>query len=75
MQGKYSPTVSGWYSKNKNWFKPADAAFVYDEDGYDSYGYNSENIDRAGNEESDYYSDDALFEEVYFKWLGAPLPY
>jgi hypothetical protein len=30
----------------------------YDPEGYDSYGYNSEDMDRAGNYEHEYYSND-----------------
>lgn len=51
--GKYSPTVSSAYAKNQDWWKPFNFG-IYDEDGFDSYGYNKDGVDRAGNNELDY---------------------
>ena len=63
--GKYSPTVSSAYAKDQGWWernggedpvnkdKPY-AIYCFDRDGYDSYGYNIDGIDRAGNAEDDY---------------------
>lgn len=63
--GKYSPTVSAAYAKDQDWWKrnggedPANkdreyAVYFYDRDGYDSYGYNIIDVDRAGHTEYDY---------------------
>lgn len=61
MRGKYSPTVSAAYQANQEWFrnylKPE--GFMNDPEGFDSYGYNDDNVDRAGNDECAYYSNDA----------------
>lgn len=55
--GKYSPTVSAWYSHDQKWFKKnclIPDAYI-DKDGYDSYGYHAETgKDRAGYTEHDY---------------------
>lgn len=60
MRGKYSPTVNSAYSHDKNWHRKFMAAdgFMYDPEGFDSYGYNKDNIDRAGNYENDYIHND-----------------
>ena len=60
MRGKYSPTVSAAYQKDQQWHRNYMAAdgFLYDPEGYDSYGYNEDDVDRAGNQECAYYSDD-----------------
>ena len=60
MRGKYSPTVSAAYRKDQNWHRNymAPNGFMYDPDGYDSYGYNEDDVDRAGNHENDYYRND-----------------
>lgn len=60
--GKYSPTVSFSYGKDQDWFKKNGGGFGngnnphsdLDNDGYDSYGYNENEVDRAGNSEMDY---------------------
>lgn len=66
MRGKYSPTVSAAYQADQDWFihyciheiNSSEYA-QYDPEGYDSYGYNADDVDRAGNPEySYYYSDD-----------------
>ena len=61
MQGKYSQTVSEAYRADQEWFVKNchEENDIYDKDGYDSYGYNENNIDRAGNPESHYYSMDS----------------
>jgi len=60
MRGKYSPTVTAAYMSNQEWHSnllaPNDC--VYDMDGYDSYGYDKNDVDRAGNNEYQYYSND-----------------
>ena len=58
MRGKYSPTVSKAYQHNREWFVNYSKGEIYDPEGYDSYGYDKNDIDRAGNEEWQYYSDD-----------------
>jgi hypothetical protein len=63
MRGKYSPTVSAAYMADQDWWKKytGEDEFTYhqyDPEGYDSYGYNSQDLDRAGNYEHEYYSDD-----------------
>lgn len=75
--GKYSPTVSKAYMMSRDWWKPAEKHGQYDAAGFDSYGYNEKDIDRAGNHEDDYMSgewidDDhyvyALYETVLDDW-------
>lgn len=80
--GKYSPTVSRAYQKNQNWWAEnggntdkKDYESWYDNDGFDSYGYNKDDIDRAGNNESDYlchydveYDVYTLAETTYDDW-------
>jgi hypothetical protein len=65
MRGKYSPTVNAAYTKDRNWFKKysdfnnqPDAWSIYDPEGYDSYGYDENEVDRAGNQEHEYYVND-----------------
>lgn len=71
MRGKYSPTVCAAYMHDQSWHDKLLAtqgtfdkdgnsceSGLYDVDGYDSYGYNSEDVDRAGNNEYDYCCDD-----------------
>lgn len=67
MRGKYSPTVTAAYMKDQDWWRKytGEDEFTYhqyDPEGYDSYGYNSEDMDRAGNEEYVYYEDDEFGE-------------
>lgn len=52
--GKYSPTVNYAYRKNQQWFSAYAGNKQYDPDGYDSYGYNAQNVDRAGYREDQY---------------------
>lgn len=55
--GKYSPTVVSAYRKNQKWFSEYSRGNQYDPDGYDMYGYNSQDRDRAGFHEDDYWLD------------------
>lgn len=59
MRGKYSPTVSAAYSRNQEWWTLYAATCTerihYDPDGYDEYGYDLNDLDRAGNYEYQYY--------------------
>lgn len=65
-RGKYSPTVNEAYAADQNWFKKfcnlaphGDQVYSpFDPEGFDSYGYNKDNEDRAGNDEYVYLSDD-----------------
>ena len=72
MRGKYSPTVTAAYMADQNWHRNymAPDGFLYDPEGYDSYGYNEDNVDRAGNEECDYYPNDAdpFYTDDDFNW-------
>lgn len=75
MRGKYSPTVSAAYQADKKWFKKysdydsqPDNWFIYDPDGFDSYGYDENEIDRAGNREDDYYSNDDAYDAALSDW-------
>jgi len=60
MLGKYSPTVTEAYQQDINWFSKYAGVDqhgtdnLYDPEGYDMYGYDKNNMDRAGNLESDY---------------------
>lgn len=62
MRGKYSPTVNIAYMRNQSWWDnysgrndPARIGWnQYDPQGFDSYGYDKDDIDRAGNHENDY---------------------
>lgn len=65
MRGKYSPTVSRAYMKDQEWWtkyayagKTSDEFVQYDPEGYDSYGYDKDDVDRAGNNEYVYYRND-----------------
>jgi hypothetical protein len=63
MRGKYSPTVNAAYRRDQFWWDKYAANSnesypTYDPEGYDSYGYNKDDCDRAGNFEHDYYLDD-----------------
>lgn len=68
--GKYSPTVSTSYRKDQAWHEKNGGGFGngknpdsdYDDDGYDAYGYNADDRDRAGHHENDY--------TASFQWDG-----
>lgn len=72
MRGKYSPTVTAAYQKDQKWFinycfhdiNSSEYA-EYDPEGYDGYGYNKDNVDRAGNDEFDYLHNDLLDEDFH----------
>lgn len=74
MQGKYSPTVYKACACDQQWHKKlsgsdkGEGCFTYDADGYDSYGYDGGDIDRAGNHENSYASDDDLFWNTMSLW-------
>jgi hypothetical protein len=68
--GKYSPTVSRaymkdqqWWEKNGGYVESADKLPWYDNDGYDSYGYNADGVDRAGNTELDYINQYEIYDD------------
>jgi hypothetical protein len=65
MRGKYSPTVTRAYMKDQEWWTKyayanvsGDEFVQYDPEGYDSYGYDKNDMDRAGNNEFDYIHND-----------------
>lgn len=67
--GKYSPTVSSSYAEDQSWFEKNGGGFgngilpssQYDDQGYDSYGYNGyTDRDRAGYTESQYLCDSSV---------------
>lgn len=64
MLGKYSPTVSSAYALDQNWHdKQCDDAGL-DQEGYDSYGYNAQEKDRAGYTAWDYFNNEDLYDYV-----------
>ena len=70
MRGKYSPTVSRAYMADQEWWTKyayagysGDEFVQYDPEGYDSYGYNKDDVDRAGNNEYDYMRNDSAHPE------------
>lgn len=65
MRGKYSPTVSAAYMADQDWHSKlmAPDQCVYDVDGFDSYGYDKDDVDRAGNHEHHYYPNDTQDDE------------
>lgn len=86
MQGKYSPTVSGWYAQDQDWFKKNGGGFDNgknpesdnDDDGFDSYGYSLEDgtgPDRCGFREHEYAADDSLYEHIASYTSNRVLPY
>lgn len=65
MRGKYSPTVTAAYMKDRNWWynyssanKSSGEYVGFDPEGFDSYGYNADGYDRADNREDDYLYND-----------------
>jgi hypothetical protein len=88
MRGKYSPTVTAAYGQDKKWFTKYAATkqvtnkdfwSEYDPEGYDAYGYDENEVDRAGNQEHVYYCNDLaadgldgdcnyLFEDLEGEW-------
>lgn len=73
--GKYSPTVYASYHADQGWWKRhcESEGDWYDRDGYDEYGYDKDERDRAGFNEEDYMADEDgnhhLWEEVNNTWL------
>ena len=77
-RGKYSPTVTAAYMKDQEWFTKYAATkqltnkdfwMEYDPEGFDSYGYDENEVDRAGNSEHVYlYSDAPGFSEEDYNW-------
>lgn len=66
MRGKYSPTVTAAYMRDQKWWYkysgadlPSETYVQYDPEGFDSYGYNKDDVDRAGNHEYVYMMNDA----------------
>jgi len=49
MKGKYSPTVVQSYQINENWFieNGGNSKTSLDKDGYDAFGYDTDNVDRS----------------------------
>ena len=47
MRGKYSPTVTAAYMADQKWHQKFMAVdgFLYDPEGFDSYGYNEDNVE------------------------------
>ena len=81
MRGKYSPTVNEAYMKDQEWWNKyayanvtGDEFVQYDPEGYDRYGYNKDDVDRAGNNEFDYIHNDApdcgddFYQDYNFKY-------
>lgn len=57
MRGKYSPTVTAAYMRDQRWFDKIVGDNYLDPEGYDQYGYDQNNRDRAGNDEYEYWPD------------------
>lgn len=74
MRGKYSPTVTAAYMADQEWWVKYTKALMYtlhtqyDPEGYDSYGYNKDDIDRAGNNEYEYYHNDCSMDDNDYNW-------
>ena len=73
MRGKYSPTVSAAYMADQSWWTEYSGVnnnwVEYDPEGYDSYGYNADGKDRAGNQEYVYYENNAPeFSDCDYNW-------
>ena len=66
MRGKFSPTVTVAYMNDQSWwtkYAGSDDNYAqYDPEGYDSYGYNKNDVDRAGNNEFDYITNDGDYD-------------
>jgi len=68
MRGKYSPTVSVAYMRDQEWWlkyagtDQPDVYVGYDPEGFDRYGCDKNDVDRAGNHEHDYYHNDAGYD-------------
>ncbi len=77
MQGKYSPTIVNTYRLDQNWHKDYAQGLMYDPEGYDSYGYNKEDMDRAGNKSYEYlyeeHKHEGLYDYVLDQWRNVDL--
>jgi len=68
MRGKYSPTVNAAYMADQKWWDNYSQEFaghaypMYDPEGYDRYGYDKNDVDRAGNHENSYAHNDGDYE-------------
>jgi len=63
--GKYSPTIREIYPTQELFdlqFHQSDSS-IYDDDGYDMYGYDENDLDRDGHDQF-YYEQEALREEL-----------
>jgi hypothetical protein len=65
--GKYSPTIHDIYpSEELHYLKFMQPdSEIYDEDGYDMYGYDENELDRDGHDRW-YYQQEALRDDGYF---------
>jgi hypothetical protein len=63
--GKYSPTIREVYPTDEDWFLQfmQNNSPIYDEDGYDMYGYDENDLDRDGHDQW-YYQQEELNEEL-----------
>lgn len=76
--GKYSPTVSSSYAADQNWWEKNGGGYGNgidpnsdnDDDGYDRYGYDANDTDRAGHQENHYLVSYHLYEDVSSEWTG-----
>jgi hypothetical protein len=73
MRGKYSPTVTAAYMADQEWWhkysREAEEFTQYDPEGFDSYGYDVNDVDRAGNWECVYYENNAPeFVDADYNW-------
>lgn len=68
--GKYSPTVTSSYMRDQSWHKRHCEDSWFDHEGFDSYGYGPDDLDRAGHSEMDYLNDSVLYDDVARNWSG-----
>lgn len=68
--GKYSPTVNHAYYKDESWFENncLEEFAEFDKDGFDSFGYNKDGLDRANHYENDYNCTE-VYDDVDASWL------
>ena len=67
-----------WWDKYAYTDKTGDEFVQYDPEGFDSYGYDKDDVDRAGNSEYEYYINDSAhpahadynikYDEAYDEW-------
>ncbi len=71
--GKYSPTVTNSYKIDQDWWERNGGGYGngkypeldYDDDGFDSYGYSDNEVDRAGLTEYEYLDSDDGYYDIY----------